>query len=83
MKGYILDYTVQTNSGIISGDDNRHYNFQGADWMEAEPPRRGMRVDFAAIGDSATEIYAEIRAARAAGYAGGAAGASTKSRCFQ
>ena len=80
MKGYILDYTVQTNSGIISGDDNQHYNFRGADWKEAEPPRRGMRVDFAAVGDSAMEIYVEIRAARAVGYGGGAAGAGTKSK---
>ena len=80
MKGYILDYTVQTNSGIISGDDNQHYNFRGADWMESEPPRRGMRVDFAAVGDSAMEIYVEIRAARAAGYGGGTAGAGTKSK---
>ena len=40
MKGYILDYTVQTNSGIISGDDNRHYNFQGEGWIECDPSRR-------------------------------------------
>ena len=71
MKGYILDYTVQTNSGIISGDDNQRYNFRGADWREAEPPRRGMRVDFAGVGDAATEIYAEIGSGRAAGYGGG------------
>ena len=57
MKGHILDYTVQTNSGIISGDDNQRYNFRGADWKETEPPRRGMRVDFAGVGDAATEIY--------------------------
>ena len=57
MKGYILDYTVQTNSGIISGDDNQRYNFRGADWKEAALPRRGMRVDFVAVGDAATEIY--------------------------
>ena len=57
MKGYILDYTVQTNSGIISGDDNQRYNFRGADWKETEPPRRGMRVDFDAVGDASTEIY--------------------------
>ena len=57
MKGYILDYTVQTNSGIISGDDNQRYNFRGADWKETEPPRRRMRVDFVAVGDAATEIY--------------------------
>ena len=79
MKGYILDYTVQTNSGIISGDDNQRYNFRGADWKEAEPPRRGMRVDFAAVGDAAAEIYAEIGVGRTTGY-GGAAPAYAKSK---
>ena len=79
MKGYILDYTVQTNSGIISGDDNQRYNFRGADWKEAEPPRRGMRVDFAAVGDAAMEIYAEIGVGRTTGY-GGAAPAYAKSK---
>lgn len=58
MKGHILDFSVQTNSGIISGDDNQRYTFQGADWMEQDPPRRGMQVDFATIGDQATQIYA-------------------------
>ena len=57
MKGYILDYTVQTNSGLISGDDNQRYNFRGADWKEPHLPCRGMRVDFVAVGDAATEIY--------------------------
>ena len=80
MKGYILDYTVQTNSGIISGDDNQRYNFRGADWKETEPPRRGMRVDFAAVGDAAAEIYAEIGAGRPTGYGGGAAPAYAKSK---
>ena len=87
MKGYILDYTVQTNSSIISGDDNQRYNFRGADWKETEPPRRGMRVDFAAVGDAAMEIYTEIGAGRAVGYDeggrpyyGGAAPAYAKSK---
>ena len=62
MKGHILDFTVQTNSGIISGDDNQRYTFHGTDWMEQDPPRRGMQVDFATVGDQATQIYAAIGA---------------------
>ena len=31
MKGHTLDFSVQTNSGIISGDDNQRYTFHGAD----------------------------------------------------
>ncbi len=58
MKGHILDFSVQTNSGVISGDDNRQYAFQGQDWMEADLLRLGMRVDFAMDGDQAIKIYA-------------------------
>ena len=28
MKGTILDYSVQNNMGVISGDDQQRYNFQ-------------------------------------------------------
>ena len=67
MKGHILSYSVQTNSGVISGDDNERYTFNGADWMESEPPRRGMQVDFATVGNQATEIYGAIGAGQAYG----------------
>ena len=60
MKGYILNYSVQSNSGIISGDDNQRYNFSGADWMDSESPRRGMQVDFEAVGNQAAQIYMAI-----------------------
>lgn len=58
MKGHILDFSVQTNSGIVSGGDGLRYAFQGPDWMESEPPRRGMPVDFTAVGGRAASIYA-------------------------
>lgn len=76
MKGHILDFTVQTNSGIISGDDNQRYTFRGADWMEQDPPRRGMAVDFAAVGDQATQIYAALGARPTTGAAYGVGGKS-------
>ena len=85
MKGHILDFTVQTNSGIISGDDNQRYTFHGTDWMEQDPPRRGMPVDFATIGDQATQIYAALGARPAASYgaradSGVGIGAGSKSK---
>ena len=46
MKGSILDYSIQTNSGIISGDDQNRYKFTGAEWRGQRPPTRGDRVDF-------------------------------------
>ena len=46
MKGSILDFSIQTNTGIISGDDQNRYNFTGAEWRGQRPPTRGDRVDF-------------------------------------
>ena len=59
MTGHILDYSIQTNTGYISGDDGNRYTFTGADWQESGPPRVGTRVDFAAEGSAATAIYGE------------------------
>ncbi len=60
MKGKILDFSVQTNSGAISGDDGERYNFSGADWKSERPPTRGMFVDFATEDYQAKEIYIAI-----------------------
>ncbi|OTG65681.1 hypothetical protein B9T25_11245 [Acinetobacter sp. ANC 4470] len=46
MKGQILDFSIQTNTGIISGEDQNRYNFIGAEWRGQRPPARGDRVDF-------------------------------------
>ena len=32
---------VQTNSGVISGDDGGGYSFTGQDWQEPGAPTRG------------------------------------------
>ncbi len=32
MQGSILDYSVQHNTGIISGDDQNRYQFIGSEW---------------------------------------------------
>lgn len=50
MTGQVLDYSFETNSGIISGDDGNRYTFTGPDWNETANPSRGMRVDFEAQG---------------------------------
>lgn len=46
MKGNILDFSIQTNSGIISGEDQKRYTFIGNEWKESAIPQRGMQVDF-------------------------------------
>lgn len=60
MKGKILDFSIQTNAGVISGDDGERYNFSGADWKSERHPTRGMSVDFAAEDHQAKEIYIAI-----------------------
>ena len=46
MTGQVLDYSIQTNEGFISGDDSQRYRFAGSDWPGASAPVRGTRVDF-------------------------------------
>ncbi|WP_278492970.1 DUF805 domain-containing protein [Acinetobacter gyllenbergii] len=46
MKGKILDFTIQTNMGIILGEDQKRYNFIGSEWKEQQAPTRGNEVDF-------------------------------------
>ncbi len=60
MNGTILDYSVQTNSGLITGDDGNRYNFVGAEWKDQAIPNRGMRVDFEAQGGDALAIYSAM-----------------------
>ena len=61
MKGRVLSFSVQTNSGEISGDDGNRYAFAGEAWQEDQPPQRGMHVDFAVTDEGqATGIYLDL-----------------------
>ena len=58
MTGQVLDYSIQTNQGFISGDDSQRYTFAGSDWPGASAPERGTRVDFdIQDGNRAVSIY--------------------------
>ena len=57
MQGQILDYSVQRNSGVISGDDGSRYTFEGSDWNDDVVPSRGMRIDFDIEGKRAVDIF--------------------------
>lgn len=46
MKGKILDFTIQTNMGVILGEDQKRYSFVGSEWKEQQAPIRGNEVDF-------------------------------------
>jgi len=57
-KGTVLDYSIQANKGVISGDNGQRYSFQGAEWKDASNhPTKGCRIDFVAIDQNASEIY--------------------------
>ena len=60
MKGQVLDYSPDTNLGLISGDDGARYSFTAANWSDAGQPRRGIRVDFEAAGGTAQAIYIDL-----------------------
>ena len=69
MKGSVLNFSAQSNAGVISGDDGNTYNFGGADWRAPTPPQRGARVDFGIDGNAAMAIYADPTGAAVAGSA--------------
>lgn len=62
MKGTLLDYSAQQNSGLIAGDDGGRYTFIGAEWKGGQPPAIGQRVDFEVSNGSASAVYPEIAA---------------------
>lgn len=46
MRGIILDFSIQENTGYISGDDGKRYTFIGSEWKEQRAPQKGDYVDF-------------------------------------
>lgn len=60
MKGKILDFSTESNSGAISGEDGERYTFDGSDWKGDSPPTRGVSVDFSIEGNQAKEIYQAV-----------------------
>ena len=67
MKGKILDFSIQSNSGAISGEDGNRYNFDGSDWKGDSPPTRGLSVDFSIEDDQAKEVYLAVGGATDSG----------------
>lgn len=61
MRGNVIGYDADTNTGAISGYDGRRYDFATQDWRGAEGqssvPRHGDVIDFTPEGNRATQIY--------------------------
>jgi TM2 domain-containing membrane protein YozV len=60
MKGQILDYSIQSNIGTISGADGKRYQFAGSEWKGRAMPMRGMTVDFDVEANLAKAVYVAI-----------------------
>jgi len=71
MKGQILDFSVQTNSGVISATDGARYNFVGAEWRGDTLPMRGAAVDFDVRDGNAVAIYRALGGSRGGTMPGG------------
>ncbi|BAZ69606.1 MAG: TM2 domain-containing protein [Pelatocladus maniniholoensis HA4357-MV3] len=64
MRGTILNFSIQTNQGVISGDDGKRYEFSGSDWKLSTVPEQGIRVDFDTDGSKALAIYSDPTASQ-------------------
>jgi uncharacterized membrane protein YhaH (DUF805 family) len=57
MKGNVIGFDPDTNTGAISGHDGNRYDFAVVDWRGRAQPRHGDVVDFQPQGQRATQIY--------------------------
>ena len=60
MKGKILGFDPDTNTGAISGHDGNRYEFVRLDWHGSGAPVRGAVVDFVPEGAHARQVYATL-----------------------
>ncbi|CAI3947546.1 DUF805 domain-containing protein [Commensalibacter communis] len=58
MRGIILNFSIQENTGCISGDDGKRYAFTGKEWKETFAPEKGKKVDFEVnVSSEACSVY--------------------------
>jgi uncharacterized membrane protein len=57
MKGNVLGFDPDSNTGAISGHDGQRYDFVRLEWRGPGQPARGEAVDFVADSRRATQIY--------------------------
>jgi uncharacterized membrane protein YhaH (DUF805 family) len=57
MKGNVIGFDADTNTGAISGHDGKRYDFVTQEWHGRGAPHHNDVVDFQPAGDRATQIY--------------------------
>src|SRR5262252_5728964 len=80
MKGHILDYSVTSNQGTVTGTDGNRYYFAGPEWKGTGIPTRGMAVDFEAEGNQAKGVYVALGAAAGSSVGGTFTSSSGKNK---
>lgn len=61
MKGAVLDFSIQANQGVISGEDGGRYIFKGAEWKGKNVPNNGAQVDFVISDGAAVGVYPAVQ----------------------
>jgi uncharacterized membrane protein YhaH (DUF805 family) len=57
MKGNIIGFDPDTNTGAVNGHDGKSYDFATLDWHSHHRPKHGDLVDFVPEGQRATQVY--------------------------
>lgn len=57
MKGNVIGFDAEANTGAISGHDGLRYDFVTLDWHSTHAPRHGDLVDFVPEGGRARQVY--------------------------
>jgi uncharacterized membrane protein YhaH (DUF805 family) len=57
MKGNVIGFDPDTNTGAINGYDGKRYDFATLDWHSNHRPKHGDLVDFVPEGQRAAQIY--------------------------
>jgi TM2 domain-containing membrane protein YozV len=65
MKGNILEYSEDSRSGLISGEDGKRYNFDIKEWKGSSLPKVENKIDFSTSGDNAEAIYPQSSSSNA------------------
>ena len=58
MKGQVLHFDVQKQTGLISTDSDARYNFTAENWKSPIAPTQGLTVDFMVDRNEAIQIFA-------------------------
>jgi len=57
MKGEIIGFDPDANTGVVSGYDGQRYDLAALDWHGSRQPRHGDAVDFVPEGRRAAQVY--------------------------